>query len=142
LKTFSLKKEEIDRKWYIVDAKGQILGRLASKVATILRGKHKETYTPHLDMGDHVVVVNASKIHVTGRKEEQKTYYHHTGYPGGLKAETFNKLLQKDPEKIIRSAVWGMLPHNRLGRKMIKKLKVYSELDHPHQAQQPETLTI
>jgi len=142
LRTFSLKKEDIERKWYIVNAEGQVLGRLASKVATILRGKHKETYTPHLDMGDHVVVVNASKIRVTGRKEEQKTYYHHTGYPGGLKTETFKKLLQKDPEKIIRSAVWGMLPHNRLGRKIIKKLKVYSTSDHPHKAQQPEVLTI
>ena len=142
MKTFSLKKEDVDRKWYIADADGQILGRLASTIASVLRGKHRETFTPHLDMGDHVIVVNANKIRVTGRKAEQKTYYHHTGYPGGLRTEKYNKLIQEHPERIIRSAVWGMLPHNRLGRKLIKKLKIYATPEHPHQAQQPEVLSI
>ena len=142
MKTFSLRKEDVEQKWYVVNADGQVLGRLASKIATTLRGKHKETFTPHLDMGDHIVVVNANKVRVTGRKAEQKKYYHHTGYPGGLKTETFEKLIQSNPEKVIRKAVWGMLPHNRLGRKLIKKLKIYAASDHPHTAQQPEELSI
>ena len=142
MKTFSLRKEDVEQKWYVVNADGQVLGRLASKIATTLRGKHKETFTPHLDMGDHIVVVNANKVRVTGRKAEQKKYYHHTGYPGGLKTESFEKLIQSNPEKVIRKAVWGMLPHNRLGRKLIKKLKIYAASDHPHTAQQPEELSI
>jgi large subunit ribosomal protein L13 len=142
LKTFTLRKEDVERKWYVVDADGQILGRLASKIASVLRGKHKETFTPHIDMGDHIVVVNADKIRVTGRKVEQKTYYHHTGHPGGLQTEKYEKLIQEHPDRIIRRAVWGMLPHNRLGRKLIKKLKIYASPEHPHQAQQPEVMTI
>ncbi len=142
LKTFSLRKEDIERKWYVVDAEGQVLGRLASKMATILRGKHKETFTPHLDMGDHIVVVNANKFLVTGKKAEQKAYYRHTGYPGGLRTEKYKKLIQEHPETIIQKAVWGMLPHNRLGRKMIKKLKIYASPEHPHIAQQPEVLSL
>jgi len=142
LKTFSLKKEDVDHKWYIADADGQILGRLASTIASVLRGKHRETFTPHMDMGDYVIVVNANKICVTGRKAEQKTYYRHTGYPGGLRLEQYNKLVQEHPGKIIRRAVWGMLPHNKLGRKLIKKLKIYATPEHPHQAQQPEVLSI
>lgn len=142
LKTFSLRKEDIERKWYVVDAEGQVLGRLASKIATILRGKHKETFTPHLDMGDHIVVVNANKFLVTGNKAEQKAYYRHTGYPGGLRTEKYKKLIQEHPETIIQKAVWGMLPHNRLGRKMIKKLKIYASPEHPHIAQQPEVLSL
>ena len=142
MKTFSLRKEDIERKWYVVDAEGQVLGRLASKIATILRGKHKETFTPHLDMGDHIVVVNANKFLVTGNKAEQKAYYRHTGYPGGLRTEKYKKLIQEHPETIIQKAVWGMLPHNRLGRKMIKKLKIYASPEHPHIAQQPEVLSL
>ena len=142
MKTFILRKEDVERKWYVVDADGQILGRLASKIASILRGKHKETFTPHIDMGDHIVVVNADKIRVTGRKAEQKTYYRHTGYPGGLRTEKYEKIIQEHPDRIIRRAVWGMLPHNRLGRKLIKKLKIYASPEHPHQAQRPEVMTI
>ena len=142
MKTFFLRKEDIKRNWYVIDAKEQILGRLASKVASILRGKHKPSFTPHLDMGDHVVIINADQIKISGKKAEQKTYIHHTGYPGGLKSERYNKIFKENPEKIIRRTVWGMLPHNRLGRKIIKKLKVYSASEHPHQAQKPEPLSL
>lgn len=130
------------RKWYVVDAKGKTLGRLASEVAKILRGKHKPSYSPHLDVGDYVIVVNAEKVVLTGKKIEQKEYIYHSEYPGGLKVTPYRILLQKKPELVFRKAVRGMLPHNRLGRKMIKKLKVYRGPEHPHIAQQPEELII
>lgn len=129
---------EIERKWYVIDASGQTLGRLASEVASILRGKHKPTYTPHVDTGDFVIVINADKIVLTGNKLDQKMYRRHSGYPGGLKEMTYRNLLNKRPEKAIEIAVKGMLPHNRLGRKMFTKLKVYRGSEHPHQAQKPE----
>jgi len=132
------KAEEVERKWYIIDASGKTLGRMASEIARILRGKHKPIYTPHIDTGDYVVVINAEKVKVTGKKRQNKIYYHHTGYPGGLKVISYDKLLEKNPERIIETAVKGMLPHNRLGRKMYKKLKVYAGPNHPHQAQKPE----
>jgi large subunit ribosomal protein L13 len=131
---------EIDRKWFVVDADGQVLGRLATRVATILRGKHKSTFTPHLDVGDHVVVVNAEKIHVTGRKRTDKTYRWHSGYIGGLREVPFDKMIRSHPERVIEWAVQGMLPKNRLGRAMAKKLKVYRGSEHPHEAQQPQAL--
>ena len=142
LKTFVYKGNYTDRKWFIVDASGKVLGRMASKIATILRGKHKVVYSPHIDVGDHVVVINAGKIHLTGKKAEDKYYYRHTGYPGGLKKESFEKLIQDKPERVIHHAIKGMLPHNKLGRKMIKKLKVYADDKHPHDAQKPEELVI
>jgi large subunit ribosomal protein L13 len=128
--------------WYVVDAQGQTLGRLATRVATILRGKHKPSFTPHVDCGDYVVIVNAEKIHVTGQKMDQKKYYRHSGYPGGLKEVTLRDQLQKFPDRVLESAVRGMLPKNRLGRRMFKKLKVYAGPDHPHQAQQPKSLEL
>lgn len=130
------------KKWYVVDAKGKALGRIASEVAKILRGKHKPSYSPHIDVGDYVIVVNAEKVVLTGRKIEQKQYITHSGYPGGLKVTSYRILLQKKPELVFTKAVRGMLPDNRLGRKMIKKLKVYRGPEHPHLAQQPEQLTI
>ncbi|MBE9101462.1 50S ribosomal protein L13 [Vacuolonema iberomarrocanum] len=130
------------RKWYVVDAEGQRLGRLATEIAMILRGKKKPTYTPHLDTGDFVVVVNADKVDVTGRKRSQKLYRRHSGRPGGMKVETFEKLQARIPERIIEKAVKGMLPKNTLGRQLFTKLKVYAGPDHPHEAQQPEVLTI
>ncbi|MCD6407038.1 50S ribosomal protein L13 [Candidatus Aerophobetes bacterium] len=142
MQTYMPKKEEIVRKWYLVDAKDKILGRLATKIARILSGKDKPIYTPHIDTGDFVIVVNARKVRVTGRKEEGKIYYHHSGYPGGLKKETLAELREKKPEEIIKRAVKGMLPKNRLGRKMLKRLKVYPDEDHPHQAQNPEPISL
>jgi large subunit ribosomal protein L13 len=142
LKTYSAKKEEVQRKWYIVDAEGKVLGRLASQIARILRGKHKPIYTPHVDTGDHVIVINAEKVRLTGRKWEQKVYYRHSGYPGGLKEIVAEKMRREHPERVIEHAVWGMLPKNRLGRKMMKKLRVYAGPDHPHQAQKPEPLEL
>lgn len=142
MKTFTAKPHEIQRKWFVVDAQGQTLGRLATQVATILRGKHKPIYTPHVDCGDHVIVINANKINVTGQKLDQKIYYRHSGYPGGLKQVTLRRRLQTHPERVIESAVRGMLPKNRLGRKMFKKLKVYAGPDHPHGAQQPKPLDL
>ena len=136
------KKGEVERKWYVVDASGKVLGRLASKIATYLRGKHKPQFTPNVDTGDFIVVINAEKVMLTGKKLDKKVYYHHTGYPGGLKAETARQRLQRKPEALIMDAVKGMLPKNRLGRKMLKKLKVYRGPEHPHQAQKPETLNI
>ncbi len=136
------KKDEIERNWYIVDASDKVLGRLASRIATYLRGKHKPQFTPNVDTGDFIVVVNAEKIRLTGNKLEQKVYYHHTGYPGGIKAETAKSRIKRKPEQMIIDAVWGMLPKNRLGRKMIKKLKVYRGAEHPHHAQKPEPLNI
>jgi len=134
------KAEDAERNWVLVDAEGKILGRMATEIAAILRGKTKPTYTPHADAGDFVVVINAEKVALTGRKWSQKMYYHHSGYPGGIKAISAEKLRQKRPEEIIRKAVWGMLPKNRLGRKLIKKLKVYAGPEHPHGAQKPEPL--
>ena len=140
MKTYIPKLAEIERKWYLVDAEGKILGRLASRLAQILCGKDKPMYTPHMDVGDFIVVINAEKVKVTGGKEEKKIYYRHTGYPGGLKERTFEKLLSLRPEDIIRKAVRGMIPKNKLGRQMFKKLKVYAGSEHPHQAQRPEKL--
>lgn len=140
MKTLFAKKSEVEHKWYVVDAKDAVLGRLATKIATYIRGKNKPIFTPNVDTGDFIIVVNADKIKLTGNKLTDKVYYHHTGYIGGIKGETAQQLLDKKPEKIIEKAVWGMLPKNRLGRAMIKKLKVYSGPDHPHQAQSPEVL--
>lgn len=138
MKSYMAKPAEVERKWYVIDAAGQTLGRLASEVASILRGKHKAIYTPHVDTGDFVIVINASKIILTGNKASQKKLRWHTGYPGGLKEISYGKLLQKRPEKLIETAIKGMLPHNRLGRSMYRKLKVYGGSEHPHQAQKPE----
>jgi large subunit ribosomal protein L13 len=132
------KQEEIQRKWYLIDAQDKVLGRLATEVARILRGKHKPTFTPNVDTGDHVIVVNADKVKVSGNKFEDKLYYRHSGYPGGLKVKNFATLHRVKPELIIEKAVWGMIPHNRLGRSMIKKLRVYRGPHHPHDAQNPE----
>ncbi len=142
MKTQFAKKNEVDRKWFVVDASDQILGRMATRIAAYLRGKHKPVFTPNADTGDFIVVVNAEKVRLTGKKIDDKVYYWHSGYPGGLKSETAKERLQKHPERIIEDAVWGMLPKNRLGRAMIKKLKVYSGTDHPHKAQKPETLSL
>lgn len=142
MKTYVAKKEEVQRKWYLIDASGKTLGRLASEVAKILRGKHKPIYTPHVDTGDYVIVVNAEQIHLSGKKWENKTYYHYTGYPRGLRAITAKQLQQQKPERIIERAVQGMLPKTKLGRHMRKKLKIYATAEHPHQAQQPEVLEI
>lgn len=142
MRTFTAKKEEIERSWYVVDAEGQTLGRLASRIAPILKGKHKPTYTPHLDCGDFVVVINADKVRVTGRKMDQKFYYRHSGYPGGLSSISLRDQLDRFPERVLQSAIKGMLPKNRLGRRMIKKLKVYAGDSHPHQAQQPKPLEL
>lgn len=141
MKTYSVKAGEIERRWFVVDAEGKVLGRLASEIARVLRGKHKPTYTPHLDTGDFVVVINAEKIVVTGKKEEQKTYFRHTGYMGGEKFIPFSRMLEKHPERVIELAVKGMLPKGALGRQMYHKLRVYAGKEHPHQAQQPEPLT-
>lgn len=138
MKTYVAKPAEIDRKWYVIDASGQTLGRLCSEVAAILRGKHKPIYTPHVDTGDFVIVINAAGIVLTGDKLNKKKYRYHTGYPGGLKEISYRDLLAKKPEKAIEAGVKGMLPHNRLGDKMFKKLKVYRGSEHPHQAQKPE----
>ncbi|MES0349229.1 MAG: 50S ribosomal protein L13 [Desulfobacteria bacterium] len=140
MKTYSAKLTDVERKWYIVDANGCVLGRLASFVAVRLRGKHKPMYTPHVDTGDHIVVINADKIALTGNKWDEKLYHRHSGYMGGLKSMTARQLLQKRPEDLVIHAVRGMLPKNRLGRNMLKKLKVYAGSEHPHVAQKPETL--
>ena len=142
MRTFSVKKEEIDREWYIVDAQGQTLGRLASRIATILKGKHKPIYTPHLDCGDFVIILNADKVRVTGRKMDQKFYYRYSGYPGGLSQISLRDQLDRHPERVLQAAVRGMLPKNKLGRQMIKKLKVYAGDEHPHAAQQPKPLEL
>lgn len=136
-----IKTEDADRKWYIVDASDQVLGRLASNIATIIRGKHKPIFTPNMDTGDFVVVINAEKVKLTGKRTFDKTYFSHSGYPGGVKTKSITEMLQKKPEFVIENAVKGMLPKNRLGRKLIKKLKVYAGENHPHAAQQPETLS-
>ena len=142
MKTISAKAETVQRSWYVIDAEGQTLGRLATEVARRLRGKHKTEYTPHVDTGDYIVVVNAEKVKVTGRKASDKTYYRHTGHPGGLKEATFAQMIERSPEKVIELAVKGMLPRNPLGRAMYRKLKVYAGQEHPHDAQQPEILTL
>ncbi len=140
--TYSAKDEDNQNKWWIVDAEGAVLGRLASKIAATLRGKNNPLYTPHADLGDSVVVINAEKIVLTGKKMEQKNYYRHSGYIGGLKTITARKLIEKRPEDVIRFAVKGMLPKNSLGRKIFKKLKVYAGDQHPHDAQQPEVMNV
>ena len=140
--TYSAKQSDNPQNWCVVNAEGQVLGRLASSVAARLRGKNKPVYTPHVDTGDWVVVINADKVVLTGRKLEQKKYYRHSGYIGGLKEITAEKLLEKKPEELVRNAVKGMLPKNRLGRKLFKKLKVYAGDQHPHDAQQPETMEL
>ncbi len=142
MRTFTAKPEDIQREWFVVDAEGQTLGRLASRIAPILRGKHKPIYTPHMDCGDYVIVINAEKVRVTGRKLDQKIYYRHSGYPGGLKSISLRDQLAKHPERVIEAAVRGMLPKNKLGRRMFKKLKVYAGDSHPHQAQQPKPLKL
>ncbi|MEW6662782.1 MAG: 50S ribosomal protein L13 [Bacillota bacterium] len=140
--TYMAKPQEVVRKWYVIDATDKTLGRLASEVARLLRGKHKPIFTPHVDTGDHVIVVNAEKVRLTGNKLQSKQYIRHTGYPGGLKVMLYEALLQKKPEKAIELAVKGMIPHNSLGRKAFKKLKVYRGPDHPHQAQMPEVWAV
>ena len=140
--TYNAKKNEVERSWYIVDADNKVLGKVASKIATVLRGKHKPVFTPHVDTGDFVVVINAEKVHLTGNKLQNKQYYRHSGYTGSLKVTSASEMLEKKPENIIRYAVRGMLPKNRLGRQQFKKLKVYSGTDHPHKAQMPEELKI
>ena len=142
MKTFSAKEHEVKREWLIIDASGQTLGRMVSRIALILRGKHKPQYTPHVDTGDYVVVINASKVKVTGNKEQGKIYYRHTGYPGGIKSQTLGEKRESDPESIIHLAIKGMLPRGPLGRAMAKKLKVYPNTDHPHQAQEPRTVSL
>ena len=142
MKTFSAKAEEVQRDWFVVDAEEKTLGRLASKIAHRLRGKHKAEYTPHVDTGDYIVVINAEKVKVTGAKATDKMYHHHTGYPGGIKSISFEKLIDKAPERVLQRAVKGMLPRNPLGRAMFKKLKVYAGAEHPHAAQQPQALNI
>ncbi|HIB13970.1 MAG TPA: 50S ribosomal protein L13 [Candidatus Marinimicrobia bacterium] len=141
METRSIRANEISREWFIVDAEGQTLGRLASEIAQIIRGKKKPFFTPHMDMGDFVVVVNAEKVKVTGNKEKDKTYFRHSGYPGGVTQISLRKVRQDYPERIITNAVKGMLPHNRLGRQLLTHLKVYSGTDHPHSAQLPKTIT-
>jgi large subunit ribosomal protein L13 len=142
MKTFQAKKEEVEHKWYLVNAEGKVLGRLSTELVKILKGKNKPTYTPHMDTGDFVVVVNAGKVTLTGKKMKDKIYYHHTGYPGGIKEMNAEKLLAKKPTEMIRMAVKGMLPKTSLGRQMIRKLKIYAGPNHPHEAQKPATLNL
>jgi len=141
-KTYTLRESEIERRWYVVDATDETLGRLASRIAPVLEGKHRPTFTPHLDSGDHVIVLNAARVAVTRDKRESKLYIRHSGYPQGFKSETLGHLLERRPEEVIRRAVKGMLPHNRLGAQQLRKLKIYAGPDHPHQAQRPEPLTV
>jgi len=142
MKTYMAKPKEIEKKWYVIDAENKILGRLASEVARILRGKHKPTYTPHLDTGDNVIVINVSKIKLSGNKLENKRKYRHTGYPGGIKEERYKDIMNEEPEKAFFEAVRGMIPHNTLGRAQLKKLKIYAGDEHPHETQKPEKLEI
>jgi len=142
MKTYNAKHEDMVKDWYLIDAEGQVLGRLASEIARRLRGKHKPIYTPYVDTGDFVIVVNAGKVSLTGKKMSDKVYYHHSGYPGGLKETSVGKMLQDNPEKILLFAVRGMLPKNSLGRKMLKKLKIYTGNDHPHEAQCPQVVKL
>ncbi|NOY45458.1 MAG: 50S ribosomal protein L13 [Deltaproteobacteria bacterium] len=142
MKSYMATPQTAERDWFVVDAEGQTLGRLASRIATILRGKHKPTYTPHVDTGDFVVVVNAEKVRLTGNKLDQKMYWRHSGYPGGIKGRTARQMLERKPEDVLRLAVKGMLPKNILGRNMLRKLKIYAGPEHPHQAQQPRPLEL
>ena len=142
MSTWTVRPGDIERKWYVVDASDLVLGRLATQVATVLRGKHRPEYTPHADCGDHVIVINAEKIRVTGNKESDKVYYHHTGFAGGIKSITLEKQREKHPERIIEAAVKGMMPKGPLGRAMLKKLKVYAGGEHPHTAQKPEAMKL
>jgi len=143
MKTYSAKPSEVERKWYLIDAEGVVLGRLAATVATILRGKHKPMYTPHIDTGDHVVVINADKVRLTGRKLTQKRFYWHTGYPGGIKSKTMEQILgSKHPQRVVEKAIERMVPRGPLGRAQMRKLRVYASAEHPHAAQQPETLDL
>ena len=142
MKTVSTRPQDVERAWFVIDAESQVLGRLATEVARRLRGKHKAAFTPHVDTGDYIVVVNAEKVRVTGNKATDKTYYRHTGYPGGIKATRFENMIEKHPERVIEKAVKGMLPRNPLGRAAFRKLKVYAGPDHPHSAQQPRPLAL
>jgi len=142
MRTYQATSQDRERVWYVVDAENKILGRLATQIADVLRGKRKPTYTPHVDVGDFVIVVNAEKVAVTGDKREKKVYWRHSGYPGGIRSRTLADMLEKRPEEVIRKAVKGMLPRNRLARQQLRKLKVYAGPDHPHQAQKPEDLEI
>jgi large subunit ribosomal protein L13 len=142
MKTTHVRKEDVEKTWYLIDAQDKVLGRLATEIAKILRGKNKAIFSPHVDTGDFVVVVNAEKVKLTGNKLKGKHYYHHSGYPGGIKTVSAEKLLTTKPEELLRRAVKGMLPKNRLGRRIVKKLKVYAGPDHPHAAQQPEQLQV
>ncbi len=138
MKTYTVKKDAIEKKWYLVDAEGKVLGRVASSVAAILRGKHKADYTPSMDMGDNVIIVNAAKVKITGNKALKKKYYRHSGYPGGLKEKSFSEVMKSDPTFALRNAIKGMLPRNRLGRKQLLNVKIYGGENHPHHAQKPE----
>jgi large subunit ribosomal protein L13 len=142
MKTYNAKKEDVVKSWYLIDAEGQVLGRLASEIAVRLRGKHKPIYTPYVDTGDFVIVVNAGRVTLTGKKMTDKVYYHHSLYPGGLKKTYADKMLKDNPEKVLLFAVRGMLPKNSLGRKMLKKLKIYTGNDHPHEAQCPQVIKL
>jgi len=142
MKTYFVKEDEIQKNWYVIDADGKTLGRLCTRIAMLLRGKTKVTFTPHADMGDNVIIINAEKVRLTGKKAINKTYYRHSGYPGGLKETKFSDMIKDKPERVIQHAVKGMLPHNKLGRAIIKHLKVYRGPEHPHQAQQPELLEL
>jgi large subunit ribosomal protein L13 len=142
MKTFSAKEATVRRDWFVVDATNKVLGRFASEIAKRLRGKHKAEYTPHVDTGDYIVIINAEKIRVTGKKKKDKVYYRHTGYPGGLKTTNFNDLQNRFPERVLEIAIKGMLPRNPLGREMFRKLKIYSGMEHPHAAQQPQLLEL
>lgn len=139
MKSYMARPQEVERKWYVVDAEGQTLGRLAAEIVKVLRGKNKPQYTPHVDTGDFVVVVNADRVEVTGRKAEQKVYRRHTGYPGGLRETSYEVMMQRKPTEILRKAVWGMMPKSRLARQQFKKLKIYAGAEHPHAAQTPQT---
>ena len=141
-KTYTPKADDITRQWFVVDASDKVLGRLASEIAQVLRGKRKPSFTPHADVGDHVIVINADKVRVTGNKAEAKMYYRHTGYPGGIRTTSYSAMMEKHPERILQKAVWGMLPHNKLGRSIYKKLRVYAGPEHRHQAQLPVALEI
>ena len=142
MKTISMNKETAQNDWYVIDAEGKTLGRMATEIAHRLRGKHKPEYTPHVDTGDYIIVVNAEKVHVTGNKATDKLYHHHTGFPGGLKTRTFNEMIEKAPEDVVKLAVKGMMPRNPLGRAMLRKLKVYTGAQHPHGAQNPAELSL
>ena len=141
-KTYAPKASSIEHQWHVVDATDKVLGRLASQIAQVLKGKHRPTYAPHMDMGDHVVVVNVEKIRVTGSKADKKVYHRHTGYPGGLRTTSFERMMEHHPDRILKKAVWGMLPNNRLGRQLLKKLRVYAGPEHRHVAQQPVALDL